>query len=214
MKQAIVAVEDKRFYEHNGVDVRGILRAALGGHPQQGGRRGRLDDHAAVRQERVQPQRPDDRAQGARGGARLAADAAVVEGPDPHRVPQHDLLRERRLRRPPGGPDLLRREERRGADAARGGTARRYPGEPLAVRPGAASARQRGSGGPTCCSSSTTRVGSRPPSSRRRTRGRCRSPRTSVCRARAGRHRTSSTTSPTSSWPSTAPSGSSAAASR
>jgi penicillin-binding protein 1A len=27
MKQAIVAVEDKRFYEHNGVDLRGILRA-------------------------------------------------------------------------------------------------------------------------------------------------------------------------------------------
>ena len=27
MKQAIVAVEDKRFYEHNGVDVRGIVRA-------------------------------------------------------------------------------------------------------------------------------------------------------------------------------------------
>jgi penicillin-binding protein 1A len=27
MKQAIVAVEDKRFYEHNGVDIRGIARA-------------------------------------------------------------------------------------------------------------------------------------------------------------------------------------------
>ena len=27
MKQAVVAVEDKRFYEHNGVDVRGIARA-------------------------------------------------------------------------------------------------------------------------------------------------------------------------------------------
>ena len=27
MKQAIVAVEDKRFYEHNGVDMRGIVRA-------------------------------------------------------------------------------------------------------------------------------------------------------------------------------------------
>ena len=27
MKQAIVAVEDKRFYEHNGVDLRGIVRA-------------------------------------------------------------------------------------------------------------------------------------------------------------------------------------------
>ena len=29
MKQAIVAVEDKRFYEHKGVDVHGILRALL-----------------------------------------------------------------------------------------------------------------------------------------------------------------------------------------
>ncbi|HET6601635.1 MAG TPA: biosynthetic peptidoglycan transglycosylase, partial [Gaiella sp.] len=27
MKQAIVAVEDKRFYEHKGVDVHGIMRA-------------------------------------------------------------------------------------------------------------------------------------------------------------------------------------------
>src|SRR6185503_19026913 len=27
MKQAVVAVEDKRFYEHNGVDVHGIVRA-------------------------------------------------------------------------------------------------------------------------------------------------------------------------------------------
>ena len=70
MKQAIVAVEDKRFYEHNGVDVRGSSRR-LGGHPEQVRRRGRLHDHAAA--ERVQPQRPDDRAQGARGGARLAA---------------------------------------------------------------------------------------------------------------------------------------------
>ncbi len=27
MKQAIVAVEDKRFYEHHGVDFNGVLRA-------------------------------------------------------------------------------------------------------------------------------------------------------------------------------------------
>ena len=27
MRQAIVSVEDRRFYEHDGVDVRGILRA-------------------------------------------------------------------------------------------------------------------------------------------------------------------------------------------
>jgi penicillin-binding protein 1A len=40
MANAIVAVEDKRFYEHHGVDLRGILRAAwndLLGRPVQGG---------------------------------------------------------------------------------------------------------------------------------------------------------------------------------
>jgi len=41
MKQAIVAIEDKRFYEHRGVDVRGIMRALWadmrGGRAVQGG---------------------------------------------------------------------------------------------------------------------------------------------------------------------------------
>jgi penicillin-binding protein 1A len=41
MKQAIVSIEDKRFYEHRGVDLRGILRAlwadARGGRAVQGG---------------------------------------------------------------------------------------------------------------------------------------------------------------------------------
>jgi penicillin-binding protein 1A len=40
MTNAIVAIEDKRFYEHHGVDIRGILRAAwndLRGRPVQGG---------------------------------------------------------------------------------------------------------------------------------------------------------------------------------
>ncbi|MBV8079941.1 MAG: PBP1A family penicillin-binding protein, partial [Actinobacteria bacterium] len=40
IKHAIVAIEDKRFYEHRGIDVRGILRAAwndLRGRPVQGG---------------------------------------------------------------------------------------------------------------------------------------------------------------------------------
>ena len=55
MKQAIVAIEDKRFYEHRGVDVHGIVRARLAGRPPQAGRPGRLDDHAAVRQERATP---------------------------------------------------------------------------------------------------------------------------------------------------------------
>ena len=32
MKHAIVAIEDRRFNEHDGVDLRGIVRARLGGH--------------------------------------------------------------------------------------------------------------------------------------------------------------------------------------
>lgn len=40
IKEAIVAIEDRRFYEHRGVDLRGILRAAwndIRGRPVQGG---------------------------------------------------------------------------------------------------------------------------------------------------------------------------------
>ena len=35
MRQAIVSIEDQRYYEHNGVDTRGITRA-LAGHPLAG----------------------------------------------------------------------------------------------------------------------------------------------------------------------------------
>ena len=141
MRQAIVSVEDRRFYEHNGVDARGIMRALVAGRALPGRRRGRLDDHAAVRQERLRPQPEDDRAQGARGGARLAARAGVAEGPHPPRVPEHDLLRQRRLRHPAGVADVLR-QGRRPPHAARGRAARRAARRPVALRPDAASARR------------------------------------------------------------------------
>ena len=104
LKHAIVAIEDKRFYEHRGVDVRGHHARRLGGHHEPRHGAGRLDDHAAVREERDQRRRADDLAQAPRGGARVAARAGVDEGPDPHRVPEHDLLRQRRLRRRAGMP--------------------------------------------------------------------------------------------------------------
>jgi penicillin-binding protein 1A len=58
MKQAIVSVEDRRFFEHRGVDARAIVR-----HPQPVGRAGRFDDHAAVRQEHVREEPALDRAE-------------------------------------------------------------------------------------------------------------------------------------------------------
>ena len=98
----------------------------LGGHHEQERRAGWLDDHAAVREERDRQGRPHDQPQGEGGGARVAARAALGQGPDPHRVPEHDLLRERRVRRPAGRAHVLRPRRSR-ADAARGGAARRDP---------------------------------------------------------------------------------------
>ena len=135
MKQAIVAVEDKRFFEHRGIDLHGILRAVWadvsGQKVVQGG--------STITQQFIKnaftgQQRSFGRKlQG--GGARVAARAAVAEGPDPDRVPEHDLLRERRLRDRAGGRGVLPRARVR-ALAAAGGTARRHPVRPDALRPG------------------------------------------------------------------------------
>ena len=130
MKEAVVAIEDQRFYEHSGVDFQGIARAVwqdvtLGLRPA-----GRLDDHPAVRQERARrPGQPDRVPEAPRGGARLSPRAPVAEGQDPHRVPERDLLRRgrdgdrgRRAHLLRLQPPRLRRERRpvRLAAAARG----------------------------------------------------------------------------------------------
>ena len=73
-------------------------RGRSGRTPARRASRGRLDDHTTVRQERVHPQRADVRAEDPRGGARLAARAALEQEPRPHRIPEHHLLRPRRLR--------------------------------------------------------------------------------------------------------------------
>ena len=47
LPKATVAVEDKRFYQHGGIDYVGILRALWADVSAGQGRRGRLDDHAS-----------------------------------------------------------------------------------------------------------------------------------------------------------------------
>ena len=82
---------------------------APGGRAPRRRRAGRLHDRAAVRQERAAgPGAPHDLREAARGRARLPPLPSVEEGQDHHRVPQHDLLRERRLRHRGGGADVLR----------------------------------------------------------------------------------------------------------
>ena len=53
VKRAVIAIEDRRFYTHKGVDYTGIARAIVGGRAPPARRPGRLHDHAAVRQERA-----------------------------------------------------------------------------------------------------------------------------------------------------------------
>ena len=81
----------------------------LAGRHLRLGSAGRLDDHPAVRQERARRAgQPDRVPEAARGGARLPPRAPVVEGQDPHRVPERDLLRRGRDRDRGGREDLLR----------------------------------------------------------------------------------------------------------
>ena len=99
MKEAVVAIEDQRFYEHRGVDFQGIARAVCPGRRSPARPAGRLDDHPAVRQERARGAgQPNGLPEAPRGGARLPPRAPVVQGQDPHRVPELDLLRRGRLR--------------------------------------------------------------------------------------------------------------------
>ena len=67
LPKATVAVEDRRFYQHGGVDYVGIARAAWKDVTRREGRRGRLDDHAAARAQPLHGQREDVQPQ-AQGG--------------------------------------------------------------------------------------------------------------------------------------------------
>ena len=147
MKHAIIAIEDRRFYTNDGVDLRGIGARALPGRRPAEGRPGRLDDHPAVRQERARrPGRADGVPEAPRGRPRLPPHAQVVEGADPPQLPQHDLLRQRRVRHRggrahvlPGEPPRVRRAARRQlrlpARAARGGAAGRHGRVSQRLRP-------------------------------------------------------------------------------
>ena len=122
MKQAIVAIEDRRFWTNEGIDIRGIGRALWSDIRAQGAVQGGstitmqlVKIFLAAENERTRLQ------QAARGRARLRDHAQVVQGGDPPDLPQHDLLRQRRLRRRVRGAHLLRLEPprlRRGRPAA------------------------------------------------------------------------------------------------
>ena len=114
MQHAIIAIEDRRFYQNSGVDLRGIGRALF----QDVVERKAVQGGSTIAQQFVknalaaQDQRTIFQ-KAARGRAGLPPHAQVVEGEDPHRVPELDLLRQRRVRDRVGRAHVLRHPARR-----------------------------------------------------------------------------------------------------
>ena len=97
VQHAVLAAEDRDFYDHGGFSPHRHRSRDLE-QPLRRRPAGRIDDHAAVREERVPDPGALVLAQGAGAAARGEARDRRVEGPDPQRLPQHHLLRPRRLR--------------------------------------------------------------------------------------------------------------------
>ena len=145
MQKAVLAAEDRSFYENRGISPTGIARAFwnnLRGGATQGG--------STITQQYAKNAYLSS-------GAHLHAQVQGVlhrgqagpprrQGQDPRGLPQHHLLRPRRLRHPDRGADLLRQGRRRTSPIERGRgpgvghpvTGRLRPGErtPTGCRPG------------------------------------------------------------------------------
>ena len=106
------SIEDKRFWTDPGVDIRGIARAFLA--DVTGGSRQGASTIAQqfVKNALSEQNNRTDLREAPRGGARLPPDAQVDQEEDPHRVPELDLLRQRRLRGRVGRARVLRQGPR------------------------------------------------------------------------------------------------------
>ena len=112
MTEAIVAAENRTFWTDKGISIRGMARAAWV-IARGGTSAGRLDDHPAVHQDPLPELRAEahPEVQGTLPG--LQDQQAAEQGTDPRGLPQHDLLRARRVRRAGRQQGLLqhRRQE-------------------------------------------------------------------------------------------------------
>ena len=163
MKHAIISIEDKRFYTNDGVDLRGIGRAlyqdVLAQKAVQGG--------STIAQQFVKNALAAQNERNLFVKLREAAMAYHLtrkwtKEQDPAQLPQHDLLRQRRLRHRVGRAHLLRPPATRAASAiaarpcaaqlepARGGAARRRGRLAERLRPGRPPGRRAGRGATSC----------------------------------------------------------------
>ena len=142
-QDAVLAAENRSFYTDPGISFTGIVRAACnnvtGGSTQGGSTITQQYVKNAILTELgadVQPQ-----VQGAL--PRGQAGQQLLEGPDPRELPEHHLLRPRRLRHRGRREHLLRRARPPQLTAAAGRRARRPDPQPLVLRPRDATRRRR-----------------------------------------------------------------------
>ena len=110
LPKAFVAIEDRRFYSHFGIDPVGISPRDRQGRHRRRRRAGRLDADPAARQEPVPDAGAHALAQDPRGDPRALAGAQIFEGPDPRTLSQPRLFRLRRLWRRGGRAEIFRQE--------------------------------------------------------------------------------------------------------
>ena len=200
MRHAIVAIEDRRFWEHDGVDLRGIGRALLADIRQQKV----VEGGSTITQQFVKNALDRDQKTIARK-VREAAFAWQLERSKDwpkqrilHGVPEHDLLRERRLRRPAGRADLLP-PRREGPDDPEAALLAGHPGRPEPLRPGHEPEGRAGAAQRRCCRAMLEEAKITLAQCARRTRRRCPKPDdVRLAGHRGTRRSTSSTTSSSS----------------
>ncbi len=124
MRSAMIAVEDKRFRSHVGVDPIGVARSFKVRIQSGSWKQGRIDHHPAAGAQHLPDQQPDVRPQGQGGGAGAGPGAEIHQGPDPRALSQPRLFRRWRLWHRRRQPDLLR-PWRRAAEPGRSGDHRR-----------------------------------------------------------------------------------------
>ena len=145
MVKALVAIEDYRFYQHGALDLKGTLRALITNQANDGVVQGgssitqqlvklTLLSQAKTKAEKRGRDRRHLRPQAQGAALRDRAGAEPLQGLDPRALPQHRLLRRRRVRRPGGGQALLQRQRPR-PQPAPVRAAGRAGEEPLRLRP-------------------------------------------------------------------------------
>ena len=157
MKAAIVAIEDRRFYQHQGVDWQGTMRAVIANSAsgdvvqgastltQQYVKNYFLYVAAKTETERLKATEQTPARKLKEAQIALQMERSAEQGGDPHPLPEHRLVRQRGGRGRRGGAHLLQHHPRP-ADGAPGGVARRHGAQHHGDRPGHQPARPRWSG--------------------------------------------------------------------